>query len=111
MMTRSDYPDLFANELPNLGRRRRTMPSTTEKMRRFMGADLARTRAGKKTRTGMSEAQLEDFASKKRKTNMGHSGDMPTMGKRQAMRSGTPPCTVCGKDHPKGHKGMYKGEE
>lgn len=27
-----------------------------------MGADLARARAGKKTRTGMSEKQLEDFA-------------------------------------------------
>lgn len=32
-----------------------------------MGADLARARAGKKTRTGMSEKQLEDFASTKRK--------------------------------------------
>lgn len=27
-----------------------------------MGADLARKRAGKKTKTGMSENQLEDFA-------------------------------------------------
>ena len=30
-------------------------------------AHLERARAGKKTRTGMSEAQLEDFASTKRK--------------------------------------------
>ncbi len=33
-----------------------------------MGAELARKRAGKKTKTGMSEKQLEDFAKKKRKT-------------------------------------------
>ena len=32
-----------------------------------MGADLARARAGKKTRAGMSVKQLEDFASTKRK--------------------------------------------
>ena len=32
-----------------------------------MGADLARARAGKKTKTGMSKAQLEDFAKKPRK--------------------------------------------
>ncbi len=40
------------------------MPSTTEKQRKFMGAELARKRAGKKTKTGMSEKQLGDFASK-----------------------------------------------
>ena len=28
----------------------------------MMGADLARKRAGKKTRTGMSEVQLREFA-------------------------------------------------
>jgi hypothetical protein len=38
------------------------MPSTSEKQRRFMGAELARARAGKKTRTGMKPAQLRDFA-------------------------------------------------
>jgi len=38
------------------------MPSYTEKQRRFMGAELARKRAGKKTRTGMSEQQLREFA-------------------------------------------------
>lgn len=31
-----------------------------------MGADLARLRRGKKTRTGMSEGQLSDFASKRK---------------------------------------------
>jgi len=43
------------------------MPATSEAQRRFMGAELARLRAGKKTQTGMSEAQLRDFARKKRK--------------------------------------------
>lgn len=40
------------------------MPSETERQRNFMGAELARKRAGKKTRTGMSESQLRDFAKK-----------------------------------------------
>ena len=40
------------------------MPSSSEKQRRLFGADLARARAGKKTRTGMSKKQLEDFAKK-----------------------------------------------
>jgi hypothetical protein len=43
------------------------MPAKSEKQRNFMGAELARKRAGKKTRTGMSEKQLEDFASKSKK--------------------------------------------
>ena len=40
------------------------MPAKTEKQRRFMGAELERKREGKKTRTGMSEAELEKMASK-----------------------------------------------
>lgn len=40
------------------------MPSVSKKQQRFMGADLARKRAGKKTQTGMSEKQLRDFAKK-----------------------------------------------
>ena len=40
------------------------MPAKTEKQRRFMGADLERKREGKKTRTDMTEHELEDFASK-----------------------------------------------
>jgi len=43
------------------------MPATSEKQRRFMGAELARKRAGKKTKTGMSEQQLEDFARKRKR--------------------------------------------
>ena len=38
------------------------MPAVSEKQRRFMGAELSRLRSGKKTQTGMSEAQLSDFA-------------------------------------------------
>lgn len=44
------------------------MPATSEKQRRFMGAELQRRREGKKTKTGMSEKQLEDFASKSKKS-------------------------------------------
>jgi hypothetical protein len=44
------------------------MPAKSEKQRKFMGAELGRKRAGKKTRTGMSEDQLSDFASKKGKS-------------------------------------------
>lgn len=43
------------------------MPARSEKQRKFMGAELARKRSGKKTKTGMSEKQLEEFASKKGK--------------------------------------------
>jgi hypothetical protein len=44
------------------------MPAKTEKQRKFMGAELARKRAGKTTKTGMSEQKLEDFAKKPTKT-------------------------------------------
>ena len=37
-------------------------PSTSEKQRKFMGAELRRRRRGQATRTGMSERQLRDFA-------------------------------------------------
>ncbi len=36
------------------------MPTKSEKQRRFMGAELARKRAGKKMQTGMSEKQLAE---------------------------------------------------
>lgn len=41
-------------------------PSVSEKQRRFMAADLRREQEGKKTRTDMSEGQLEDYARKKK---------------------------------------------
>ena len=40
------------------------MPAKTERQRRFLGAELARKREGKATKTGMSERQLKEFASK-----------------------------------------------
>lgn len=40
------------------------MPSTSKRQQRFMGAELGRIRAGKKTKTGMTEAQLEEFAAR-----------------------------------------------
>jgi hypothetical protein len=40
------------------------MPSVSSRQRRFMGAELARKRAGQRTQTGMTEAQLRDFARK-----------------------------------------------
>lgn len=43
------------------------MPAVSVKQRRFFGAELGRRKAGKKTVTGMSEAQLSDFASTKEK--------------------------------------------
>jgi hypothetical protein len=42
------------------------MPAKTEKQRRFMGAELERKREGKKTKTDMSESELEKMASKKK---------------------------------------------
>lgn len=40
------------------------MPSKTERQRKFFGAELARKRKGEKTKTDMSERELEEFASK-----------------------------------------------
>ena len=42
------------------------MPAVSKAQQEMMGADLARARAGKPTRTGMSEAQLMEYASTKR---------------------------------------------
>ena len=39
------------------------MPSTSKRMRRFMGAEYRRKKQGKRTRTGMTLAQLADYAS------------------------------------------------
>jgi hypothetical protein len=38
--------------------------ASTERQREFMGAELSRLRAGKSTKTDMSEAQLREFARK-----------------------------------------------
>ena len=39
-----------------------TDPAVSQAQARFMGVELRRKRAGKKTRTGMTEAQLKEFA-------------------------------------------------
>ena len=43
------------------------MPPKNEKQRKFMGLELSRKRAGKKTKTKMTVEQLRDFARKKKK--------------------------------------------
>ncbi len=40
------------------------MPAKTEKQRKFFGAELARKREGRKTKTGLPEKKLREFASK-----------------------------------------------
>ena len=42
-------------------------PAKSVHQQRFMGMELAKKRAGKSTRTGMSAGQLEDFAATKTK--------------------------------------------
>jgi len=59
------------------------MPAKSDKQRRFMGAELSRTRAGKKTRTGMGESQLEDFAEKQDLEEKTHLETYPNPGQSQ----------------------------
>lgn len=40
------------------------MPAYSEKQRRFFGAELGRKRKGMKTKTGLPEKVLKEFASK-----------------------------------------------
>ncbi len=42
-------------------------PAVSQRQQQFMGAELARSRAGEKTVTGMSKAQLREFATTRRK--------------------------------------------
>ena len=42
-------------------------PSVSKRQQRFMGAELARKRRGQRTVTGMSEAQLREYAATPRK--------------------------------------------
>lgn len=43
------------------------MPAKSKKQQQFMGAELKRKREGKRTKTGMSERQLREYASTKHK--------------------------------------------
>ena len=47
------------------------MPATSDRQRRFFGAELGRLRAGKSTVTGLGEGKLKDFATKPNKPNPG----------------------------------------
>lgn len=58
-------PRRFESTVKKTGRN--DMPSLSQRQQKFMGAELARKRAGEKTQTGMSEEQLRDFASTPRK--------------------------------------------
>ena len=60
------------------------MPSVSAKQRRFFLADLARAKAGKKTKTGMSAGKLEDY--KHMKSKMPKGGSMSPKGDIGAMR-------------------------
>lgn len=42
------------------------MPAKTEKQRKFFGAELARKRAGKTTKTKLSEAELKKMAGRRK---------------------------------------------
>lgn len=57
-------------------------PSTSERQRKFMGAELARKRAGKKTKTGMSEKQLRDFAKKTKSKKKGKKSEWSKLSQR-----------------------------
>ena len=43
------------------------MPAKSKAQQRFFGAELARRRAGEETQTDLSEAKLEEMASKPKK--------------------------------------------
>jgi len=43
------------------------MPAVSKAQQRFFGAELARKRAGEKTRTGLSAGTLQEFAGTRRK--------------------------------------------
>ena len=42
-------------------------PAKSKKQQQFFGAELSRKRAGKKTKTKMTEEQLEEYAGTKQK--------------------------------------------
>jgi hypothetical protein len=59
------------------------MPAVSRVQQRMAGADLARARAGKPTRTGMTEAQLTDFASTSHKGLPERKGRFGVHGRRK----------------------------
>lgn len=61
------------------------MPAVSKKQQMFVGAELARKRAGKKTKTKMSEQQLKEFAETKRK-NLPTRADIKNYAKRHGKK-------------------------
>lgn len=53
------------------------MPAKSKVQQEFMGAELARKRAGKPTKTKMSASQLKDFAGTKQKGLPARKGKKP----------------------------------
>ena len=72
------------------------MPSVSSKQKRFMGAELARLRAGEPTDTGMDEAQLTDFT-------QGPAKDLPAHAKPKHKKH-TPPHSGGRMAKPRGSK-------
>ena len=71
------------------------MPAVSEKQRKFFGAELARLRSGKKTKTKLSEQELRKFARK----GTNHKG-----GKKMAKHGG--PRVVKGKSSHGSHNSL-----
>jgi len=61
------------------------MPAVSKKQQMFMGAELARKRAGKKTKTKMTEQQIKEFAETKRK-NLPTSKDLSDYARRHKKK-------------------------
>ena len=57
-------PELSLNSNRQLLALWRTRAAKSEKQRRFMGAELARKKAGQPTKTGMSATKLRHYATK-----------------------------------------------
>jgi len=64
------------------------MPSVSDKQQRFMGAELARKRKGKKTRTRMSEKQLKEYATKAEAGYVSDSAEKIAQGLAPMLRAG-----------------------
>lgn len=61
------------------------MPAVSKKQQIFMGAELARKRAGKKTKTKMTEQQIKEFAETKRK-NLPTKADLSDYARRHGKK-------------------------
>lgn len=77
----------FLNWLSKAAAMEKLAPPVSEKQRKFMGAELRRLREGKKTRTGMSEEQLREYAAKP------EGKKLPERAKKESSDRG---CPVCG---------------